>query len=125
MSSSIHASTANHDPPEDFDFLALIGRDDYSKTMLAATKGSSSKELYAVKVMRKELLIQLGEVREAIVEKTIHSKISRMKYPFIAQLYGAMQTDTRLYLLMEYLSGGDLMYHCQRGSLKSDEGSVR
>ena len=97
----------------DFNFLAIIGKGNFSKVMLAEKK--VSKALFAIKVIRKEFVIENDEVSSVKVEKSVFLKATREKHPFIIHLQGAFQTETRLYFVMEYVSGGDLMLHIQRG----------
>ena len=97
----------------DFNFLATIGKGNFSKVMLAEKK--VSKALFAIKIIRKEFLIENDEVSSVKVEKSVFLKATQEKHPFIIHLQGAFQTETRLYFVMEYVSGGDLMLHIQRG----------
>ena len=98
---------------EDFDILATIGKGTSSKIMLAEKK--TSKELSAIKVIKKELIINLNEQSSVRVEKNLLLKATQEKQPFIVHLQATFQTETRLYFVMEYVSGGDLMFHLQRG----------
>ena len=98
---------------EDFDFLATIGKGTSSKIMLAEKK--ASKGLFAIKVIKKELIIEQDEVSRLRVEKNVLLKATQEKHPFIVHLHASCQTETRLYFVMEYVSGGDLMFHAQRG----------
>ena len=82
--------------------------------MLAEKK--VSKALFAIKVVRKDFVIENDEVSSVSVEKSVFLKATQEKHPFIIHLQAAFQTETRLYFVMEYVSGGDLMLHIQRGS---------
>lgn len=96
----------------DFNFLATIGKGNFSKVMLAERK--DSKALFAIKIIRKDLVIENNEVSGVKVERSVFIKATQEKHPFIIQLQGSFQTETRLYFVMEYVSGGDLMLHIQR-----------
>ncbi|MCJ1400606.1 Serine/threonine kinase [Xylographa trunciseda] len=98
---------------EDFNFAAVLGKGIYSKVMLAERK--ATKELYAIKIQKKELLVENNEVRNPRTERSILMSATSQDHPFIAKLYATFQTETRLYFVLEYISGGDLMFHVQKG----------
>ena len=78
-----------------------------------------SKEYYAMKVMKKEMLIGNNQVETVkgkwilyclneIAEREILSKID---HPFIVKLFFAFQSNSKLFLIMEFVNGGELFYH--------------
>ena len=96
---------------EDFNFLATIGQGHIAKVMLAENK--ISKVLYAIKVFKKEFIIKMDEVLSVGIEKSVLLRATQEKHPFIIHLQAAFQEETRLYFVVEYVSGGDLMLHIQ------------
>ena len=96
----------------DFKFISILGKGSSVKVMLAETK--ESKKLFAIKVFKKEALINNYEIGGTKVEKDILIKATQEKHPFVVQLHTALQTETRLYLVLEYVSGGDLEFHIQK-----------
>lgn len=98
---------------EDFNFLATIGKGIFANIALAEKK--ASKALFAIKIIKKELVIENEEFAKLKTEKNMLLKATQERYPFVVRLHASFQTETRLYFMMEYVSGGDLMFHLQKG----------
>ena len=89
-----------------FEFLYIIGRGGFGKVWKAKLK--STGEIFAIKVMSKAKII-IKRCQENI--KRERNILSKLNNPFIVNMYLSFQDSLYLYLVIDYLSGGDLRYH--------------
>ncbi|XP_058970711.2 protein kinase C iota type-like isoform X1 [Pocillopora verrucosa] len=94
----------------DFTLLRVIGRGSYAKVLLVELK--KNKRIYAMKVVKKELVNDDEDIDWVQTEKHVFEQASN--HPFLVGLHSCFQTASRLFFVIEFVSGGDLMYHMQR-----------
>ncbi|GBM66708.1 Atypical protein kinase C [Araneus ventricosus] len=95
---------------DDFDLLRVIGRGSYAKVLMVELR--STKRVYAMKVIKKELVSDEEDIDWIQTEKHVFETASN--YPFLVGLHSCFQTPSRLFFVIEFVRGGDLMYHMQR-----------
>eukprot|EP01114_Cavostelium_apophysatum_P017666 TRINITY_DN5304_c0_g1_i3.p1 TRINITY_DN5304_c0_g1~~TRINITY_DN5304_c0_g1_i3.p1 ORF type:complete len:1047 (+),score=344.11 TRINITY_DN5304_c0_g1_i3:221-3361(+) len=89
----------------DFQFIKPISKGAYGKVFLARKKKTG--DLYAIKVLNKDDLRAKNQVAHIKAERNI---LANSNHPFIVKFYYSFKTKENLYMVMEYLNGGDLYY---------------
>ncbi|KAK1130917.1 hypothetical protein K0M31_017223 [Melipona bicolor] len=105
-----------------FDLLKVLGTGAYGKVFLVRKRmGADAGRLYAMKVLKKASIVQRKKTTE-------HTKTERQVLeavrdsPFLVTLHYAFQTDAKLHLILDYVSGGELFTHLyQREHFTEDE----
>ena len=77
----------------------------------ALCREKSSSTLYAITILKKELIINKGEVEHTMTENRV---LQTAKHPFIIGLKYSFTTEDRLCLVMEYVNGGELFVHLSK-----------
>ncbi|KAJ2843990.1 Serine/threonine kinase, partial [Coemansia brasiliensis] len=110
-------SAIGHQPPrkvgvDDFKFIKVLGKGNFGKVMLSEEK--ASKKLYAIKVLKKEFIVENDEFESTRSEKRVLLIANKEKHPFLIGLHSCFQSSNHIFFVMEYISGGDLMMHVQK-----------
>ncbi|CAF0740125.1 unnamed protein product [Brachionus calyciflorus] len=95
---------------ENFDLIKVIGRGSYAKVFLVEYK--KTRKCYAMKVIKKSIVNDDEDIDWVQTEKHVFEQATN--HPFLVGLHSCFQTESRLFFVIEYLCGGDLMYHMQR-----------
>jgi len=98
--------STNENPLQDYELLKVLGRGTFGKVVLCREK--KNQKLYAMKILRKEVIVSRGEVEHTMAEKRV---LESSAHPFIISLRRSFTTEDRLCLVMEYVNGGELFVH--------------
>lgn len=94
---------------EDFSLVAVLGRGGFGTVMQVRKK--SSGRVFAMKVFKKAELRRRHQVERTRTERGI---IQHADHPYIVKLRFAFQTETKLYMVMDFAQGGDFFTFLRR-----------
>ncbi|XP_036323646.1 serine/threonine-protein kinase greatwall isoform X1 [Rhagoletis pomonella] len=89
---------------KDFVIIKPISRGAFGKVFLGY-KNNDPNKLYAIKVMRKSEMINKNMVSQVITER---NALALSRSPFCVSLFYSLQSVSYVYLVMDYMVGGDL-----------------
>ena len=104
---------------EDFNIIKIIGHGECGIVCLVEYK--KNNEIYAMKSLKKEVLIEHNQIKNELIEKEI---LQKLKYPFLCELLFCFQNIDHIYFIMPFLNGGELFQHLKKFQ-KFDEEKVR
>lgn len=91
----------------DFDLLKVLGKGSFGKVMLVKKKDDSTGTLYAMKTLRKAALVKRNQLAHTSTERTI---LQNIHCPFLVHLVFAFQTPDKLYMVLDFMAGGELFF---------------
>ncbi|XP_056647796.1 ribosomal protein S6 kinase 2 beta isoform X1 [Diorhabda carinulata] len=104
--------------PSQFELLKVLGEGSFGKVFLARkVVGTDAGTLYAMKVLKKATL----RVRDRHRTKMERNILVDVEHPFIVKLHYAFQTEGKLYLVLDFLRGGDLFSRLSKEVMFTEE----
>ncbi|KAH9381252.1 hypothetical protein HPB48_014437 [Haemaphysalis longicornis] len=99
--------------PSQFKLLKVLGQGSFGKKILGPDTGT----LYAMKVLKKATL----KVRDRLRTKMERDILAEVRHPFVVKLHYAFQTEGKLYLILDFLKGGDLFTRLSKEVMFTEE----
>ncbi|ODV65913.1 Pkinase-domain-containing protein [Hyphopichia burtonii NRRL Y-1933] len=110
----------------DFIPLKVLGKGAYGKVLLVKEK--STGRLFAQKQLKKASLIinETNQVNETNLKRTLNEKsiLEKVNHSNIVKLFYAFQDNNKVYLILEYLDGGELFHHLAQEKFMSEKNSA-
>ncbi|PON62656.1 Rho-associated protein kinase [Parasponia andersonii] len=101
---------------EDFELLTMIGKGAFGEVRVCREK--TTGHVYAMKKLKKSEMLRRGQVEHVKAERNLLAEVDSN---YIVKLYCSFQDDEFLYLIMEYLPGGDVMTLLMRKDTLTEE----
>ncbi|MDP2435383.1 MAG: protein kinase [archaeon] len=105
---SFHSQEARPADISDFTTVRVLGVGGFGKVVLA--RKNDTKRFYAIKALKKAQLVGEKELRNMESEL----EILKNDHTFLVHLHWSFQSPSHIYLIMDYLPGGDLFFHLQK-----------
>uniref|UniRef100_A0A8C4HQM4 non-specific serine/threonine protein kinase n=1 Tax=Dicentrarchus labrax TaxID=13489 RepID=A0A8C4HQM4_DICLA len=104
--------------PSQFELLKVLGQGSFGKVFLVRKiLGPDAGQLYAMKVLKKASL----KVRDRVRTKMERDILVEVNHPFIVKLHYAFQTEGKLYLILDFLRGGDVFTRLSKEVMFTEE----
>ncbi|KAL3209307.1 hypothetical protein MRX96_009294 [Rhipicephalus microplus] len=109
---------------DDFDRIKTLGTGSFGRVMLVQHK--QHKDYYAMKILDKQKVVKLKQVEHTLNEKRI---LQAVEFPFLVKLayhfkyfdnYHIKQTTRNLYMVLEYVLGGEMFSHLRKSGRFSE-----
>jgi serine/threonine protein kinase len=99
-----------------FEFLRTLGTGTFGRVFLV--KERNSLRYFAMKVLKKVEIVRLRQVEHVISERNV---LMELNFPFIVRLYETFQDNRNLYMLMDYIQGGEIFSHLRKAGRFSND----
>jgi len=109
---------------ESLDRQVCLGEGNFGQVWLCVQKGALERHPYVLKIQSKSQLVDEGQAEVCIREKNI---LQEANHPFIVKLYNTYQDKAFVYMLMEFVQGGELfsVMNSAKGRVKLKESQAK
>ncbi|PIN05062.1 NDR serine/threonine kinase [Handroanthus impetiginosus] len=101
---------------DDFELLTIIGKGAFGEVRVCREK--TTGQVYAMKKLKKSEMLRRGQVEHVKAERNLLAEVDSN---CIVKLYCSFQDEEHLYLIMEYLPGGDMMTLLMRKDILTED----
>ena len=88
----------------DFTLLKVVGKGAFGKVL--QVRRANDPKIYAMKILKKENVIKRNQIEHTKTERRV---LGYVNHPFIVSLYFSFQTETKLFLVLDYCGGGGML----------------
>lgn len=93
----------------DLQILQTVGTGSFGRVHLV--RFSKNGKYYAMKVLKKSEIVRMKQVEHTVNEKNI---LEKLHHPFLISMLGSFQDCVNLYMVLDYVSGGELFTYLRR-----------
>lgn len=101
---------------KDFVIKSVIGKGSFGKVFLV--QKASDGKVYAMKSLRKDVIIDYDQIESTMLEKEI---LLKADHPFLVGMEYVFQTDTKIFFVMKFVRGGELFMHLRKARQFSEQ----
>jgi serine/threonine protein kinase len=102
---------------DDFELDRTVGTGSFGRVMIAYLKKDRTQR-FAMKMLKKENIVKMKQIEHTLNEKQILASIN---FPFIVSLSYSFKDNSNIYMVLEFVSGGEMFTHLRKTGRYSEE----
>lgn len=99
---------------QDFEILRTLGTGSFGRVHLVQSRHNT--RFYAIKVLKKAQVVKMKQVEHTNDERRM---LAEVKHPFLVTLWGTFQDSKNLYMVMDFVEGGELFSLLRKSGVSS------
>jgi serine/threonine protein kinase len=102
---------------DNFDLDRTVGTGSFGRVMIAYLKTDHAQR-FALKMLKKENIVKMKQIEHTLNEKQI---LSAIDFPFIVKLLHSFKDNSNIYMVLEFVSGGEMFTHLRKTGRYSED----